>query len=519
MFCDEGTHNRFAPTKHNQICNRHSTLNVILKHKDFSMGRLNKSAPGEIRNTTTQFTYKKREITRYVVVIDETQDISIRESWNFLRNAIRLWLVYDLPENTEVGIILSSGTKKLQSLAKDVAIRDSIASFIPYSSTDLGQTCISCAIQDAMEMLNNESRKFGPANSVVLVIAPGMDFNIDSKKITKIAVDSNIRLTTINYPGIIRRQPLDELSSSTGGSSYTVFETKENSEKTLLTTYFELRNILYNIVVENYQGNAAVLPIEIHRKKLVDDLNSNGSKRHNRIVTGSFYLDKTMGVPASFYVYTHDQNQPLIASMKLVSPSGNIYSTRSDLRLSMKQLIVPANINETGSWSYTIERFNVHPQPHFVQVMATPRNPNLPYIRTKAWIKKISETGPFILYAEVKNGEKPVLSALVEVTVTRPDIECNASIQCEETFKLLDTGSSDPDITKGDGIYTRYFNTKSSEAGTYKFDIKISDNGNTAYSMSSYGKLLIITIILKSNFKLKTSYFYRFIIKHEMLWK
>jgi len=35
-FCDEKTHNAFAPTKQNRICDRKSAMEVILKHRDFA---------------------------------------------------------------------------------------------------------------------------------------------------------------------------------------------------------------------------------------------------------------------------------------------------------------------------------------------------------------------------------------------------------------------------------------------------------------------------------------------------
>jgi hypothetical protein len=34
-FCDASTHNRYAPTKHNLICNRRSISDVIHQHTDF----------------------------------------------------------------------------------------------------------------------------------------------------------------------------------------------------------------------------------------------------------------------------------------------------------------------------------------------------------------------------------------------------------------------------------------------------------------------------------------------------
>ena len=39
---------------------------------------------------------------------------------------------------------------------------------------------------------------------------------------------------------------------------------------------------------------------------------------------------------------------------------------------------------QTGPWTYTIERFR-NPQPHFVQVMASPKSPIAPVVRTRFW--------------------------------------------------------------------------------------------------------------------------------------
>lgn len=34
-FCDQASHDRFAPTKHNSLCGRRSVMEVINSHKDF----------------------------------------------------------------------------------------------------------------------------------------------------------------------------------------------------------------------------------------------------------------------------------------------------------------------------------------------------------------------------------------------------------------------------------------------------------------------------------------------------
>lgn len=87
---------------------------------------------------------------------------------------------------------------------------------------------------------------------------------------------------------------------------------------------------------------------------------------------------------------------------------------------------------------------------------------------------------PLTLLAEVKHGQSPVLGAKVEVTVMKH--ESNGSVLYKEHFELLDTGSGDPDVTKGDGVYTRYFTAANGGPGIYVFEVLVTDNGNTAYS-------------------------------------
>lgn len=461
---------------------------MILKHPDFNNGESSASAAND---PTPRFTYKKRSTTRYVLILDATQDTMVRESWAFLRVAIRNWVLHNLPSNTEVGVIIANDTGTfLQydiSTFSEAKNRNLIASFIPYSPSESQKAaCMSCAVRDAQKMLEKQTIDYGAASSVILVIAPGMDTRTDHETLAKAARDEHVRIVTINYPGVIHRKPLDALSQLTSGKSFTLFESKQNSERTFLTTYFDLVNILYDIMAEYYEGNRLELPMEIHRKKLYDINDDQSAKR--RSISGTFLLDETMGSPSSFLIYTHNIEYPLISSLALTSPSRVTYLKRSDERLQMKQLSIEAQINETGSWTYTIDRINGNPQPHFVQVMATVRRGATSAIIVKAWIEhKLNRlgNGPIIVYVEVKKGDLPVSDALVEMTVTRPESLCDTPTKCEQVLRIFDTGSGDPDITKGDGIYTRYFNPSQMGAGAYQFDIHVSDNGNTAYSVPS----------------------------------
>lgn len=86
MFCDEGNHNKYAPTKHNHLCARQSTLAVIMKHPDFQSQNMAEAAPTTILDTTPVFLYKKRQTTRYVLVLDETRDMQVGLHCNFPRH-------------------------------------------------------------------------------------------------------------------------------------------------------------------------------------------------------------------------------------------------------------------------------------------------------------------------------------------------------------------------------------------------------------------------------------------------
>ena len=172
MFCDEGTHDRFTPTKHNFLCQYKSTLDVILQHQDFNKAakyssyNANNNQAEFVTNTTPTFTFRKQMLTRYVLVIENSKHMSIRESWTFLISAIRKWALYDLPENSEVGLVIAndtSATAVLQiSSLQDATTRSLIASNIPDLPSDsVGISCLHCALQEAVNVSINFIENIG----------------------------------------------------------------------------------------------------------------------------------------------------------------------------------------------------------------------------------------------------------------------------------------------------------------------------------------------------------------------
>lgn len=113
-----------------------------------------------------------------------------------------------------------------------------------------------------------------------------------------------------------------------------------------------------------------------------------------------------------------------------------------------------------------------------MQVTATPWSALTPVVRARLYTS--TGPGPLVLFAQVTWGGAPVLGAAVEVMATRPGV--NGSAPHREKFALLDSGGGDPDLTRGDGVYSRYFSTLKGGAGVYTFEVVVTDNGNTAYT-------------------------------------
>jgi hypothetical protein len=112
-------------------------------------------------------------------------------------------------------------------------------------------------------MLHERYLMRGPASSVIVVIAPGMDHSIEIDPLLSLAVDEGVHIATINYPAILRPLPLDHLAQATGGPYYTVQEQRYNIATSYVSTYFKLANVMFSIAAQFYQGNLAGMPLEV----------------------------------------------------------------------------------------------------------------------------------------------------------------------------------------------------------------------------------------------------------------
>lgn len=91
-----------------------------------------------------------------------------------------------------------------------------------------------------------------------------------------------------------------------------------------------------------------------------------------------------------------------------------------------------------------------------------------------------------MVYCKVFKGNVPINDALVELTVSLANQtilhDPDSSYSNAKRFRLTDNGS-EPDVTKNDGIYTKYLHF--AEKGVHRLDIVASSNGEIAYIQSA----------------------------------
>jgi calcium-activated chloride channel regulator 3/4 len=168
--------NKYTPTKQNQLCHRMSRMDVILRNVDFNNTDRNQNFIPPV------FNYVRKMSTRYMVIVDDHIDISVRDSYTFLRDAIRKWLEKDLVHHgTEVGIMrMSSNVTKMSDVMKGIAgsdDREGLLSSLPWYIGNKA-TNARCNLQGVIEksiaFMKERSKIFGDAISSIVIISPGM---------------------------------------------------------------------------------------------------------------------------------------------------------------------------------------------------------------------------------------------------------------------------------------------------------------------------------------------------------
>lgn len=108
-------HEKYIPTKHNDMCNYRPTWDVIMENEDFQgVQPLNVSSPPP---ATIFNIIQPEESGRFVLVLDRSGSMDDHDRLQRLQQSSTRWLEFDVEEGTKVGIVsFSSSTSEDKSL-------------------------------------------------------------------------------------------------------------------------------------------------------------------------------------------------------------------------------------------------------------------------------------------------------------------------------------------------------------------------------------------------------------------
>ncbi|XP_066987727.1 calcium-activated chloride channel regulator 1-like isoform X1 [Macrobrachium rosenbergii] len=487
-FCNDKTHNRVAPTKHNALCGGRSVWEIMQQTEDFIAGR-NLAGNGS-RGLDPSFKFVQESSPRFVFVIENTATMNLQRRWEFLRKAMRRVVVYDVPSGSRVGVVTFHSTSETQASmtyieGEDYELRQRVGSALPRNPSLVpeSQKCILCGLQEAIRVIGENDQSSAGATVVLITTGSGPTPVQEVSEMMRLAKSHQVKIEVVLYPLSERRgapavsHGLEELVEATKGSIFTVMdEGVGNDSKVKMMV--ALMDAMLATITKSAPPNAAGTSVLVHSDAFPGGISSTSR--------GTFALDDSLGPNARFSVYYYDLNH-VGNTIQLTSPSGEVIASgnvqEEDLNVNM--IFVNLEKAERGLWTYSVENRADSHQGLYVQVTAK-RNSSTG-LQVRLWtstgsrpVNTSDPSTPVIIYAEVKEGNAPILDARVVARIQRLGSNATGSNYNPIFLDLWDNGIGDPDITKGDGVYSRYLVSLHGYPGRYLLSADVDYNTGLA---------------------------------------
>ncbi|XP_068219578.1 calcium-activated chloride channel regulator 1-like isoform X2 [Palaemon carinicauda] len=457
-FCDSKTHNQEAPTKQNALCDGLSAWEVMKRHSDFAEAQSRRTSTGYL---SPQIHFIRKPTQRFILLVEDTTIMNVQRRWEFVRKAIRRVVVYDLPNGAEVGVVVFNAVAKqaaqlfkLETTSSD--LRERVGSSLPRnpSTARSSQACIVCGIRKAINILKEADASTQEAN-IVLVTSGSHDRQAETEEVREIVLEYGLRLQLVLYP--LTEKPglpapdhsLVPIAKESGGRVFTVMD-----EGVGIDSKVSMLVSLMEALTAAVASGGAITPVLVHSSTYKGGIAS--------LSTGAFSLDDSVMAHARFAIYYYDLNH-VGNTIQLTSPSGATFASvnMQEEDGDVNMIFVNLHNAERGVWRYKVEnRADSHQALH-IQVTS---HPNLSSdVVVRVWTNQDTiinideeQQNPIILYAEVKIGGAAIMNAGVMATLQRLGTNETGGTFSPVRVPLLDLGTGEPDITRGDGVYSRY---------------------------------------------------------------
>ena len=344
-YCDNRSEKSMppmSPTKHNILCEGKSAREVIDDNLDFkllnsyrqlftshkfepyssSKAKLknNQLAPTIIRqNIDPKFNIVREPLEQYVLVMETSRSMDNHEQWKWINKAAQKFIRYDLPVNSNLGIVTFSNSSKVEHSMVQVhsdQVRARLADTIPdkYHLSRSEKRCVLCSLQKVLNEVIRDNR----AGAHIILITQGSSDTLsltDEEVIRGYVLDYNIKLSSILLPetGTSYLPFYDSVGTLMNGKTYIV---KNNNH--IIDFYVRLNEAFADILRSDARYPTEI-PELVYKQEFV------GGDLQAASTAGNFLIDSTLGRDTQFGIYVEDEEEHLIKSITFKDSKGKMY--------------------------------------------------------------------------------------------------------------------------------------------------------------------------------------------------
>uniref|UniRef100_W5MD09 VWFA domain-containing protein n=1 Tax=Lepisosteus oculatus TaxID=7918 RepID=W5MD09_LEPOC len=354
MFCDEASHNRYAPNKQNKKCQYRSTWEVIMESKDFN----NVNPPVELSSTRPAFSLLQIHKNRFICLVLDVSGSMSGERLERLKQAATSFILDMVPLGSYVGIVTFSSSPliKRHLTRVDEHSRQEIINDLPEHAQ--GGTNICSGLEEGYEVLRRDDGSVD--GDEILLLTDGEDSSL-SRCLEK------ARLSGAKIHSLALGQSADEslkkFPNVTGGRMF--YASDEFRSNGLIESFLGITDESIELIAEG------------------ETLEPDDS------FDGSFYIESDIAKDTTIFV---TWNTDFIPKVGIYAPySSTEYHMRDfkvDDNLQYARLHIPEP--EVGQWEYLVTNTHTRRQSVTFTVTSKPSDPKAHPAIVNTYIKEMS---------------------------------------------------------------------------------------------------------------------------------
>lgn len=457
-FCDDANHVPTAPTKHNLLCNKRSTWDVISKHPDITTtasGDFQGNISYSIQHSTTD-----PSSDRFVFLLDVTEKMGPKglfHRWEYLRDAVRQFIMTKAADGSQVAVIsFGSSVAPHDLVTLNATNRKELSDLVKENPGPDAYKNLSLAIRIAANVLGESGK--------IILITENLENHVEDR-MALVESANGLPVQPILYPadpGVSTDLywPVAEMNDlEPQVVNNTLVDTSQSVECLIQLTQF-IQMACQSAYVEVTSGRSnqtsnvitlVVVDASMYESEFFIEILADGSTINEYFVEGPSATEQDLAL---------NSTRSIIFRGKFLQ--NGIYSVI---------FITPVPFQGIYASIYAVAT-SVDNQPIFsIDVSASAPLSNLTFTRDPP-------RAP-IIYAMLSDGTHPILFAELIATIRVQGLEDVYSFD----LKLWDNGI-EGDVTGNDGTYSSYLIGVERE-GILTISVSASDNNGTAMKVAA----------------------------------